>query len=48
MAETSNVEFEFFGVQIHVTKVLNQDINAMFSLTARSHFVPTEVEIKTS
>ena len=48
MTETSHIEFELFGVQIHAAQVVDQDIDAMFSLTTRGHLVSTEVEVKSS
>jgi hypothetical protein len=48
MAESSDIEFEFFWVEVHRSKVLNEHINAMFSLTTRGHLVPAEVKVKAS
>ena len=48
MAESSDVEFEFLGVEVHVPKVFNQHVNAVLSLSARGHLVPSEIQVEAS
>lgn len=48
MAESSDVEFEFFWVEVHCSEVLDEHVNAVFSLAARGHFVPAKVEVKST
>ena len=46
MAESSNIEFKLFWVQIHGPEVLDEHVNAVFTLSSRGHFIPAEVEVK--
>jgi len=48
MTESSNVEFEFFGVKVHVSEIVHQHVNAVLSLASRGHLVPSKVEVEST
>jgi hypothetical protein len=46
--ESRHVKLEFIGVEVHGSQVLHEHVDAVFSLASGGHFIPAEIEVKTS